>query len=164
MNSEPNRRLRLADLIIPIAAVAYAIYYIASVRTFPFQAQMTGLLLGSIIGILCIVFFGRFAWEAWHSGIRSGWEDLFGDKTIGPRRAAFAGLILLSIVAAPWGGFTLTTFLFLLASLTLMGVRPLARALIVATVASIAGWLFFIVLLGTRFPRGPFEQLMSQLI
>lgn len=162
--SEPRQRLRLADLIIPILAVVYAIYYVASVRAFPFQAQITGLLLGSILGILCTIFFVRFIWQARQSGVRSGWVDLIGEMPIGSRRLVFAGLIPLSILAVPWGGFTLTTFVFLVAGFMLMGIRPLIRVFIAAATAAIAGWLFFIVLLGARFPQGPFELLMSRLI
>jgi len=50
---------------------------------------------------------------------------------------------------------------FLTLSFFLLGVRPLTRVLVTAATAAIAGWLFFIVLLGARFPRGPFELLMS---
>ena len=31
-----------ADLIIPVAAAAYAVYYVASVADFPFEAQISG--------------------------------------------------------------------------------------------------------------------------
>lgn len=162
--SEPRKRLRLVDLIIPLMAVGYAIYYVASVRTFPFQAQITGLLLGSIVGVLCTVVLVRFMWQARSEGVRSGWVDLIGGVPIGPRRLVFAGLIPLSILAVPWGGFTLTTFVFLVACFMLTGIRPLVRAIGIAATAAIAGWLFFIVLLGARFPQGPFEHLMSKLI
>src|SRR5690606_1362464 len=161
MDGDSKERVRLVDLIIPVSAVVYAIYYVVSVRDFPFQAQITGLLLGSLLGPLCTVFFIRFVWQARRSGIRIGWIDLIGEPSIGLKRLIFAGLILLSISAVPWGGFTLTTFVFLVASFHLLGVRPLTRVLVTAATAAIAGWLFFIVLLGARFPRGPFELLMS---
>lgn len=164
MTSEPKQRPRLVDLIIPLLAVGYSIYYVASVQNFPFQAQITGLLLGSILGFLCMVLFIRFVWQARHAGVRIGWIELIGDMPIGPRRLVFTGLILVSILAVPWGGFTLTTFLFLVASFMLLGVRPLIRVLMIAATAAIAGWLFFIVLLGARFPPGPFELLMSNWI
>ena len=161
MDGESRERLRLVDLIIPLFAVAYAVYYVLSVRDFPFQAQITGLLLGSLLGVLCTIYFVRFYWQARRSGIRLGWVDLIGEPAIGSKRLIFAGLILLSILAVPWGGFTLTTFVFLVASFLLLGGRPLTRVLVTAATAAIAGWLFFIVLLGARFPRGPFELLMS---
>lgn len=164
MNTEPKQPLRLVDLIIPLSAVAYSIYYVASVQNFPFQAQITGLLLGSILGILCTVLFIRFFWQARHAGVSIGWTEFIGDTPIGSRRLVFTGLIVLSIAAVPWGGFTLTTFLFLVASFMLLGVRPLIRVLIIAATAAIGGWLFFIVLLGARFPPGPFELLMSNWI
>ena len=160
MDGDSKERVRLVDLIIPVSAVVYAIYYVASVRDFPFQAQITGLLLGSLLGLLCTVFFIRFLAGS-PLGIRIGWIDLIGEPSIGLKRLIFAGLILLSISAVPWGGFTLTTFVFLVASFHLLGVRPLTRVLVTAATAAIAGWLFFIVLLGARFPRGPFELLMS---
>src|SRR5690606_36509398 len=102
--------------------------------------------------------------QARGSGVRSGWVDLIGGKPIGPRRIVFAGLIPLSIITVPWGGFTLNTFVFLVAGFVLMGVRPLSRVLVAAASAAVAGCLFFVVLLGARFPDGPFELLMSKLI
>lgn len=155
---------RWADLIIPGIAVAYAIYYIASVWAFPFEAQISGFLLGSILIVLCAVFFGRFVWQALRGGTIGGVATLLGEGQLRYQRLVFLTFIIASIAAVPWGGFTLTTFLFLSASLLLFGVRPVHKALLVAAGAAIGGWIFFIVLLGTRFPRGPFERLVAWLV
>ncbi|WP_299842601.1 tripartite tricarboxylate transporter TctB family protein [uncultured Jannaschia sp.] len=70
-------------------------------------------------------------------------------------------LMLGTLVVVPWLGFTLTTFAFLSVSFLVLGVRPVSRALAVAGTGALTGWLFFIVLLDTNFPEGPFERLVQ---
>ncbi|MGJ3264693.1 MAG: tripartite tricarboxylate transporter TctB family protein [Salinarimonas sp.] len=79
-------------------------------------------------------------------------------------RIGFLALVVAYVFVVSRGGFTLTTFVFVLLASLLAGRRPVGRALAFAAVAALSGWLFFIVLLGTRFPRGPFEHLVSWLV
>ena len=156
-----SRRTFGADLILPVAASLYAIYYVASVWDFPPEAQRSGFVLAGLLLFLTTLYFIRTAIRA-----KSGTWDFEIASILGPRegrtnRMIFFGLVLGYGAVAPWGGFTLTTFLFLAAGSYVAGLRPLRRALIFAAVTAIAGWLFFIVLLGTRFPEGPFEQIVS---
>src|SRR3546814_14586840 len=50
-----------ADLIIPVAAGAYAIYYVYSVWDFPFEAQISGLALAGLVCALVLAYFARTA-------------------------------------------------------------------------------------------------------
>ena len=147
-----------ADLILPVSAAAYAIYYVWSVRNFPTEAQISGFLLAGLLLLFVLLYFVRIG-----LGLASGRYSLGIGKFLGPResvgpRVTFFALIVVSMIVIPWLGFTLTTFLFLLASFLVLGVRPIRRAFLVAGVAALGGWLFFIVLLSTRFPQGPFER------
>ncbi len=155
----PKHRMRLVDLIIPVGSVAYAIYYIASVSGFPFEARITGMVLGVILVGFCALYFASFLWEARRRGVETGLSELLGDNRLAVQRVGFTLLMVAWIYLAPSAGYTLTTFVFLAASFVLLGARPMWRVLAVAAAVSVAGWLFFIVLLGTRFPPGPFEQL-----
>lgn len=153
-----------ADLIIPVAAAAYAFYYVASVAHFPFEAQVSGIALAGVLGVLVLAYFLRVA-----RGLRSGALSLglgrfFGPPESRPARAAFIGLIVGFIVVLPYLGFTLTTFAFLALSFVVAGARPVWRAVAIAAGLAIAGWLFFIVLLGTRFPTGPFERAFGAIL
>ncbi len=93
-----------ADLIIPVAAAAYGVYYVASVTDFPFEAQISGIVLAGVLGILVLFYFFRVA-----RGLRSGELSLgvgqfFGPADSLPARAAFIGLIVGFIVVLPYLG------------------------------------------------------------
>ncbi len=152
-----------ADLIIPVTAGAYALYYVFSVRDFPFEAQISGMALAGLLGILVLIYFVRVARGFAAGRLSPGIGRFFGPRESRAARAAFVGLIVGFILVVPYLGFTLTTFAFLAASFLIAGARPVRRALIVAGAASLSGWLFFIVLLDTRFPEGPFERAMEAL-
>lgn len=162
--SEPTpekRRAVGADLIIPVAASLYAVYYVYSIWDFPQQAQYSGFMLAGLLLVLTGLFFVRI-----RLGVGRGLYSLKVSGLLGPaesrnRRLAFFGLIIVYMLIVEWTGFTLTTFLFLAASLAVLGIRPIRRVLVFAGVAALSGWFFFIVLLGTRFPRGPFEELVA---
>lgn len=163
MNAQqPSEKKRAgADLVIPVGASLYAVYYIASVWDFPAEAQQSGIFLAGLLLGLSALFFAKTAVTLARGQARWDFSALLGAH--GGRRArfAFAGLTVAYIFVVPYGGFTLTTFVLVFLGSLLAGLRSLRRALVFATVVALSGWLFFIVALGTRFPRGPFEQLVS---
>ncbi|MCB1882947.1 MAG: tripartite tricarboxylate transporter TctB family protein [Geminicoccaceae bacterium] len=153
----------LADLILPVGAAAYAVYYVLSVRSFPFQAQVSGMAMAILVCLLVSIFLVRTLIGLRRGRYRLGLGDFLGPPESVPNRLLFVGFILAYVAAVPWLGFTLTTFVFLCLSFAVVGVRPWRRVVVVAGTAALVGWLFFIVLLGTRFPAGPFERLMGAL-
>lgn len=163
MSDENRRSLKRvgADLIIPVTATMYAVYYVASVWDFPPEAQRSGLFLAALLIGLSTLFFIRTAVQLIRG--RAEWEftSVLGPRDGRGRRAAFFGLIIAYLFVVQWGGFTLTTFLFLFFGSMLAGLSPVYKAALFAGLASIGGWLFFIVLLKTRFPHGPFEELVT---
>jgi hypothetical protein len=152
-----------ADIIIPVLGALYAVYYVASVWDFPPEAQRSGIFMASLLLFLVFVFFVRTAYELANGKAELDFSVILGPKDGRKNRLAFFGLILGYLLIVRWGGFTLTTFLFLFGGSLLAGLRPVKKALIFAGCASIGGWLFFIVLLKTRFPAGPFETLIKWL-
>lgn len=154
----PTKKPVGADLILPVCAAAYAAYYVWSVRDFPMEAQLTGLLLAGMLLLLVGLYFIRVARGFGAGRYGFGMGDFFGPPDSLRGRAIFFVLMLVTLVVIPWLGFTLTTFAFLLLSFIALGVRPVARALAVAGAGALVGWFFFILLLSTRFPEGPFER------
>ena len=77
-------------------------------------------------------------------------------------RLWFLVITLAYIVIIPWCGFTLTTFVFLFASMMVLnkGRRPGFIAMLSAAF-SLSGYLLFVLALETRFPQGPFEKVMQ---
>lgn len=164
MSQQQSRRPIGADLIIPVTAAAYAIYYVWSVRDFPFEAQFSGLALAGLVALFTLIYFARLV-----QGFAQGRYSLGFGRFLGPQegrsgRLAFVGLIIGYIVVVPYLGFTLTTFTFLASAFLANGARPVWRPIALAAAASFLGWLFFILLLDTRFPQGPFERAMEALL
>ena len=79
-----------------------------------------------------------------------------------PVRLALIGLTILFSIAIDWGGFTLTSFVYMALAMTILNRgRHKLRAVLIAACFSLAGYLLFIVAFQIRFPQGPFEILMQ---
>jgi hypothetical protein len=152
-----------ADLIIPVCSAAYAIYYVWSVFDFPKEAQLSGLILAGMLLLVVGIYFVRIIRGLVSGRYHLGFGSFFGPPASLRGRAIFFVLTLVALVVISWLGFTLTTFAFLSLSFIALGVRPISHALVVAAIGALVGWFFFIVLLGTHFPEGPFERAMEAL-
>lgn len=165
-NSEEQRRRRKdvgADLILPLMAVGYAIYYLYTVADFPWEAQMGGTFVAVAIWLLVGILVARTALQ-----LRRGEVTLRLTGVIKPRdklvlRLLFIGLTALSILLMPWLGFTLTIVLFILSGMWLLGVRGAKSLAIIPLSAGSVAYLLFIVALDTRLPHGPVEMLLQSL-
>jgi hypothetical protein len=59
----------------------------------------------------------------------------------------------------------LTTFLFLLVSMTILGkAQRTVLVVLLSAVISFIGWAVFILAFDTRFPRGAFERFMEAML
>ena len=91
-------------------------------------------------------------------------DNLIEPRSYIPKRLALLGLTIAYILVVPWLGFTITTFLFLsLAMLVLSDFTKKRLVLSLSATLSLGGYLLFIVAFKTRFPAGPFENLMNGL-
>ena len=152
------------ELIIPVAAIAFTVYYFTTILDVPWSAQVSAFFIGSILILLIIVYFIRTAVELSRGEVSLRLGQILEPVSFIPRRIALAALILGYIALIRWGGFTLTTFVFLaLAMLLLNEGRRKGLILILSAVFAIGGWLLFIVAFEIRFPAGPFEQFMNGL-
>jgi hypothetical protein len=80
------------------------------------------------------------------------------------KRLALLALTVGFIFFVQWAGFTITTFIFLgLAMLLLSGTRRWRLIVFLSASLAVGGYLLFILAFDTRFPAGPFEQLMQPL-
>jgi len=164
MNSGRERKPKAlgGDLVIPIAGSAFTIYYFSSIWDAPWEAQVSALFSGSVLLLLfsaiTIVTFFKIFKGAGTLSLR----DLWTPRALAPKRLILLALVVLFIVLIPFGGFTLVSFVFLLAALRLLNPkRPMKLTLIIAASFSLLGYLLFIVLFRTPFPDGPFEILMK---
>lgn len=153
------------ELVIPVLAVAFTLYYFSTIWSAPWTAQVGAFLIGGVLLGLCAMFFVKAALH-----LRAGRASLEAGSLVGFEdvRSGRLGLIAATIGYA-WlidaFGFTLTTFLFLFVSFAILNRgRRLGLGAAVAALMALGGWALFIWAFETRFPRGWFETAMRSLL
>lgn len=163
--AEKKQKVVGGDLVIPISAVAFTIYYFISIIDAPWTAQVSTVFIGSILILLVGIFLFRTLVSVRTGEARWGLGKLPEPVTLIPKRLVLLGLTIGYVVLLPWGGFTLTSFAFLYAAMLLLGgARVRYKALWAALAFSLSGYLLFVVAFKTRFPQGPFEWLVKGLL
>lgn len=158
------RGLTGGDWILPAAGIAFALYYISTIRDLPWEARANGLLLGSILLGLTVIFFARTALALRARRVTVRFAELVEPRSLLLRRVGLFVLVIGFIAALPYLGFTLTVLAFMVATLLLLGERrPGVVAALSVTVAA-AGYLLFIVFLRARLPRGVIESLLAGIV
>ena len=161
---KPERKSLGGDLVLPIGAFIFTLYYFYTIIDVPRIAQISAFFVGTILIFLLILLAVRIGRE-----VKAGTADLRLGRLVEPRsfipkRLALLSLTLGFIYFVEWLGFTLTVFAFLsLAMLLLSGGKKKGLAFSIAGILALGGYLLFIVAFKTRFPAGPFEQLMERL-
>ena len=158
----PSRRPVGGELIIPIAAVAFTLYYFTSIIDSPWEAQVNAFFVGSILLGLVAILLIKLGRElvTGEADLRLG--GLIEPVSVAPKRLIVLVLAIGYVAVIEWLGFTLTTFAFLAAAmLVLNGGRRPGFVLGLAAGLSVGGYLLFMVAFQTRFPEGPFEWLMG---
>ena len=162
-NTSKNPKNVLPDFIIPGMALIFAIYYLTTITEVPWIAQASAVLVSCLLLASILAYVVRTAFR-----LRAGTEfvsfsGLIGDKSILAKRI---GLLLLAI-AYVWFlevlGFTLCTLVFLFLSIMLLSSpKNWRRAAMVAVACSLVGYLVFILIFETRFPKGVFENFIEE--
>lgn len=162
---EPEKKRQIGgELIIPVLALGFTLYYISTIIDSPWTAQVNAFLIGSILIGVVLIFFAVAAREIFIGRATFGMSNILEPREALAKRAAFVVLTTGYFIAMPWVGFTLATFTFLGASMLLLsgGRRPVASLLAAGAMAAI-GYGVFIVLFGKRLPKGPVEHLLQGL-
>lgn len=164
--SDVEARNILPECIIPVMALCFTVYYLTTITEVPWISQASAVVVSSLLMLTLIAFAIRSAVQ-----IRRGQATLRLDL---PGRRMSDGavinikrvvLLLLSIgyvwIIDRWG-FTITTFFFLFFGILLLSsLANWKKALIVALSCSVIGYVVFIFIFETRFPRGPVEELLK---
>ncbi|HSR55499.1 MAG TPA: tripartite tricarboxylate transporter TctB family protein [Alphaproteobacteria bacterium] len=164
-DDEPRRESAGSDLVVPVAGVAFTLYYFTTIINSPWTAQVSAFFIGAVLILLSTFLFIRVALR-----LRAGTAHLDFSRVIEPRGFMTKRLILLALTITyvyviHWTGFTLTTFIFLsLAMLLLNDGRNKGLIFILSAIMSLSGWALFVYAFAVRFPAGPFEQLMKSIL
>ena len=162
---KPEKKHLGGELIIPGVALLFTLYYFTTIIDVPWTAQVSAVFVGSILCLCILIFIARVALT-----VRRGEADLGLGKLVEPvnyipKRLILLGLTIGYILVIQWGGFTLTTFVFhSLAMMVLNEGRRKGFIVTLSAVLAFSGWLLFIYAFETRFPAGPFENLMKGII
>lgn len=167
MSSDPHKPPRQigGELVIPILAVGFTIYFFSTIWNSPWTAQVSAFMVGGVLLLVCAIFFVRCAiWLKRGEGTL-GVGNLF---TMDDIRTGRVGLLVTTVGYVMFIddlGFTLTTFLFLTLSMLVLakGKNAVFIAMISAAMA-LTGWAVFIWAFDTRFPRGWFETTMKAVL
>ncbi len=164
-SGEPEKKHIGSDLVIPAAALAFTLYYFSTIIDSPWTAQVSAFFIGAVL----IALIGAFVIYSLLS-IRRGEADLGFQRlteplSFMPRRAALFALTIFFIFFVEWGGFTITTFIFLSGAMLLLSRgRNWKFILALSAVLAIGGYFLFVYAFEVRFPKGPFELMMAQVL
>ncbi len=153
-----------ADLIIPVLAAAFTIYFIASSSDLVWEARANGTVIGVVLLALIAVELFRIVME-WRAGggtFRLG-EIATWDEA--QRKRLLLLLILCVFIGTiDWVGTTLGLFLTMVASMWVLGVRSIRSLVLIALATALTFYVLFIAILEARFPAGPVEHLLAPLL
>lgn len=162
-NATPKRQAIGADLIIPALAVVFTIYYCSTIWELDWEAAANGLAIGGILIILVAIFLVRTALQVKRGEATLGMDKLLYPLEFQGRRWGLTAAIVAFIAALPYLGFTLGLFLFMGASMLILGIREPRSILATALSMAAGGYVLFIAVLDTRFPHGPVEYILARI-
>ncbi len=162
--AETERKAIGGDFVLPLAGLGFTLYYFWTIMDSPWTAQVSAFFIGSILIVLVGIFLVKASFAVRRGAATVALGALGGPRALLPTRLAFFALTLAYLVLIHWGGFTLTTFGFLASAMLLLGRgrRP-GVVVILSALLALGGYLLFIAAFETRFPQGPFEQMIRAL-
>jgi hypothetical protein len=153
-----------SELLIPIAALLFTLYYFWTIWNSPWTAQVSAFFIGTILILLVLVFTLKTAVALYRGEAHLRIGELLAPRSLLPMRIGLLLMTLGYVILVKWGGFTLTTWVFLCgAMLILNGGRRKRLVALLSAALALSGYLLFVVAFETRFPRGPFENLMRSI-
>lgn len=155
----------LPEMIIPVGAIAFAIYYLSTVWSLPFQAKVVGLYVAGAIGFLSLILFIRFAREIMSGAKSFGLEGFFADPVSEGRRWGVLAATCLFIALLPVLGFVISLFLFVLSTVVLVGgMARLKTGLIISASMTAIAFAIFILFVKVRFPLTAVDTFLRDLV
>ena len=152
-----------ADLIIPVLAAGFTIYFLVSTGRFTWEAKANGVVIGvTLLALLAMQVVRIFASVRRGDGTL-GLGDIAAPSTAQGQRIALIVILALFVGTISWLGTTLALFLAMTASMFVLGVRRPAELFGVPLVTSVVVYLVFVLLLPTRMPLGLVENGLAAL-
>jgi hypothetical protein len=160
---KPKKKALGADLVIPVLAVAFTLYYFSTIWELGWEAKANGLAIGTTLLLLIGIFLIRTVMQMKRGAATLAMDRLLKPRESQGRRMGLIGAIAVFIALIPWFGLTLAIFCFMCATMLILGVRKPLPLLAAAFTVAAGGYVGFIVILNTRFPHGPVETALARI-
>lgn len=151
------------EFVIPALAVAFAAYFIVSVRELAWDAKANAVVVaGTLMALVAIQLVRSFRRLArGQASLAMG--SLIEPRALLPQRATLLAVTALFIALVPWLGLTLGLFCLVAALMFCLQAGSLRTTVLTALAVAAGAYVLFVALLDTRLPRGPVEALLAGL-
>ena len=150
-----------ADLVIPLLALAFAIYFFYSINGLVWEAKANGAIIGTLLVLLVVAQLVRIGLAVARGKGKLRTDALWQPRDVLGKRIGMVLITIVFIATLQWLGLTLGLLLGMLASLWAMGVRRPKILFGISVVVAAAAYLLFIAALDSAFPHGPIENLIA---
>jgi hypothetical protein len=155
-----ERKALGAELLIPLLALGFTVYFLATTSAMEWEAKANGVIVGWILIALVGVQLVRSAVDLARGRATLSFAPLVQPADAMRKRIGMLVVMIALVAAVPWAGVGLGLFLALAAGFAVMGVRPLRRILVVSFCVALTCSLLFTVALDSGLPHGPVENLL----
>jgi apolipoprotein N-acyltransferase len=149
-----------AELVIPLLALGFTVYFLATTSAMEWEAKANGVIVGWILIALIAVQLVRSAIDLARGRATLSFAPLVQPADAMRKRIGMLVVMIALVAGVPWAGVGLGLFLALAAGFAVMGVRPLRRILVVSFCVALTCSLLFTVALDSGLPHGPVENLL----
>jgi hypothetical protein len=150
-----------ADLVIPLLALGFAIYFFWSIADLAWEAKANGVVIGVALIALVVIQVARIALAVARGAGDLSTEPLWQPRDVLLKRLGMVAVTVAFILLLQVLGLTLSLFAAMAVALWLMGVRRLPVILGISFGVAAAAYLLFIFVLDAGFPHGLIEKLFS---
>jgi hypothetical protein len=158
----PEERPALgADLVIPLLAAAFTIYFLVTSSSLVWEARANGTVIGVALLVLIAIQFARVGLRAREGRASLGLGELAERSPAQVQRLTLLLVLVVFVATVPWLGTTLGLFLVMIASMWTLGVRRARSLLGVALGVAATVYVVFIAILQSRLPTGPVEHFLT---
>ena len=153
-----------AELVIPLLALGFTIYFLYSTAALQWEAKANGVVMGTALMVLVAVQLLRIGFDLARGRSELGFGALTSPPDAFRKRVGILAITILLVAGLPWLGLSLGLFLAFTAGFTIMGVRPAKRVLLVSFVIAAVCSVMFTAGLDIGLPRGPVESLFHHFL
>jgi uncharacterized membrane protein (DUF441 family) len=153
-----------ADLVIPLAALAFTIYFLVSISGLAWEAKANSVLIAAALIALIGIQAVRIAFGFVRGRGTFTFAPLLEPREAMPKRFGMLAITIAFVAAVPWLGVGLGLFVALTAAFAVMGVKGRGHIVLVSFIAAAVCTILFNAILDTGLPKGPVEKLIEHLV